>query len=177
MYSVVGSDGQVYGPVDLMTLRLWIAEGRIIPTTSLIDPQDGRVIQAQMAPALSGSFPNTMTASPKAPPAGRYGGPNAGHAPVPMNDYGQSAYGYPRPDLMHYGPPKSKVAAILLAFFLGSLGIHRFYLGHSGTGIAMLLITVLTCGYGGIITGIWALIDLILIATDSLRESNGRALA
>jgi TM2 domain-containing membrane protein YozV len=75
-----------------------------------------------------------------------------------------------------YAAPKSKVAAILLAFFLGALGIHRFYLGHTGTGVAMLLITVLTCGYGGIITGIWALVDLILIATGGLGDVSGQPL-
>lgn len=158
MYSVVGSDGQVYGPVDMATLSRWIAEGRIVPTTELIDPIDGRRIQAQQAPALMGTFP---TAAPGYPPPGG----------MPM------AYGHPRPDMMAYaGPPKSKVAAILLSFFLGALGIHRFYLGHNGTGIAMLLLTVLTCGYGSVITGIWAIVDLILIATGGLREANGREL-
>lgn len=39
---------------------------------------------------------------------------------------------------------KSKVAAALLAFFLGGLGIHEFYLGKTGAGIAILLITLFT---------------------------------
>ncbi len=43
---------------------------------------------------------------------------------------------------------KSKMAAGLLAIFLGSLGIHKFYLGYSGAGVAMLLVSVL----GGIFT-------------------------
>jgi len=99
MYSVVGSDGQVYGPVDMATLSRWIAEGRIVPTTELIDPIDGRRIQAQQAPALMGSFPT----APQTPPG------------YPQNPYGgPQAYGYPRPDMMAYaGPPKSKVAAAL----------------------------------------------------------------
>ena len=165
MYSVVGSDGQVYGPVDTATLNLWIAEGRIVPTTNLIDPLDGRVIQAQMVPAFLGSFGNGMTA----PPPNPYGGQS------------QPYYGYPRPELMSYGPPaKSKVAAIVLALFLGGLGVHRFYLGHSGTGTTMLLLFLagfFTCGATHLVVGIWALVDLIQIATGSLRESNGRALA
>ena len=37
---------------------------------------------------------------------------------------------------------KSKMVAALLAFFLGALGVHQFYLGHGGRGVAMLLLTI-----------------------------------
>ena len=63
---------------------------------------------------------------------------------------------------------KSWLVALLLSIFLGKLGIDRFYLGRIGTGI-LKLITL-----GGI--GIWWLIDLILIATNSLKDSKGRPL-
>lgn len=54
---------------------------------------------------------------------------------------------------------KDKVAAALLAFFLGIFGVHRFYLGKVGSGIAML---VLTCTLVGIfVTSIWSLVDFI----------------
>lgn len=72
--------------------------------------------------------------------------------------------------------PKSQLAAILLALFLGTIGIHRFYLGHNGLGITMLLITVLTCCFGLAITGIWAIIDIVLIATGSTKDKFGRPL-
>lgn len=77
------------------------------------------------------------------------------------------------------GPPKSKVAAALLAFFLGCFGIHNFYLGFTGRGVAQLLITVLSlsCGYGVIITWIWAFIEFILILTGSITDKFGRPLA
>ncbi len=56
-------------------------------------------------------------------------------------------------------PRKDKIAAALLAFFLGIFGVHRFYLGKVGSGIAML---VLTCTLIGIfVTSIWSLIDFI----------------
>jgi len=74
------------------------------------------------------------------------------------------------------GPPKSKVAAALLAFFLGCLGIHNFYLGYTGKGLAQLLITVLTAGYGIIVTGIWAFVEFILILTGSITDKFGRPL-
>jgi TM2 domain-containing membrane protein YozV len=39
-----------------------------------------------------------------------------------------------------------KIAAGLLAIFLGSLGIHKFYLGYTTAGIIMLVISLFTCG-------------------------------
>ena len=60
---------------------------------------------------------------------------------------------------------KSKVTAALLCFFLGTLGIHRFYVGKTGTGV----IQILTLG--GI--GIWALIDFIMILMGSFTDAQG----
>ncbi|MNP53538.1 TM2 domain protein [compost metagenome] len=61
---------------------------------------------------------------------------------------------------------KSFVAALLLCFFLGSLGVHRFYTGKIGTGILM-LVTV-----GGL--GIWTLIDFIIIAVGNFKDGEGK---
>ena len=47
---------------------------------------------------------------------------------------------------------KSKLAAGLLGIFLGSLGIHNFYLGYTGKAVAQLLISVLTCGVCAIVS-------------------------
>jgi len=74
------------------------------------------------------------------------------------------------------GPPKSQIAAALFAFFLGGLGIHNFYLGYTGRGIAQLLVTVLTCGYGILITWPWSFIEFVLILTGSLKDKFGRPL-
>jgi TM2 domain-containing membrane protein YozV/RNA polymerase subunit RPABC4/transcription elongation factor Spt4 len=57
---------------------------------------------------------------------------------------------------------KSKVAAGLLAIFLGSLGIHKFYLGYSTAGVIMLLLSLVAgCVTFGVVTGIVATIALI----------------
>ena len=60
---------------------------------------------------------------------------------------------------------KSKLVAGLLAIFLGSFGVHNFYLGFTGKAVAQLLITVLTCGAGSVISAIWALVEGIMILT------------
>ena len=78
--------------------------------------------------------------------------------------------------VMQQNPPKQLLIGVLLALFLGVFGVHNFYLGHTGRGVAQLLITVLTFGLGSIITGIWALIELIMVATGSLTDGQGRPL-
>ena len=64
---------------------------------------------------------------------------------------------------------KSKLTAILLCFFLGSLGIHRFYLGYTIIGIIQLLT------FGGFL--IWVIVDLIRLIIGSLKDSEDNDLA
>lgn len=61
---------------------------------------------------------------------------------------------------------KSWIAALLLCFFLGGIGIHRFYLGYTWQGVVQLLTL------GGL--GIWTLIDFIRIIVRDLQPANGR---
>ena len=63
---------------------------------------------------------------------------------------------------------KSKLTAILLCLFLGSLGIHRFYLGYTLIGVIQLLT------FGGFI--IWAIVDLIMLIIGSLKDYEGNDL-
>lgn len=60
---------------------------------------------------------------------------------------------------------KGFVPTILLCFFLGVFGIHRFYVGKIGTGILMLLTL------GGL--GIWSLVDFIIIVCGNFKDKNG----
>ena len=80
------------------------------------------------------------------------------------------------------GPPvKSKLAAGLLGIFLGALGIHRFYLGYVGIGVAQLVLTLcvswITCGLSALAAAIWGLIEGIMILTGGIeRDAKGRPL-
>jgi hypothetical protein len=113
--------------------------------------------------------PPPVTDVPPPPPAfGAPAPPPPGYAPlvatVPVFPNGKpmlDATGQPVSD-------KSRLAAALLCWFVGVLGIHRFYVGKNGTGIAMLL----TCG--GL--GFWALFDLFMILVGSFRDIDGKAL-
>lgn len=77
----------------------------------------------------------------------------------------------PRTAQWHSGEQshKSRTVTALLAFFLGYLGVHRFYVGKTGTGILQML---LTCCFG--IGAIWALIDLIVILCGNFTDSDGK---
>jgi hypothetical protein len=63
---------------------------------------------------------------------------------------------------------KDWLVALLLSIFLGELGVDRFYLGHIGLGILKLLTA------GG--CGIWWLVDVIIIATNNMKDGQGREL-
>jgi TM2 domain-containing membrane protein YozV len=69
---------------------------------------------------------------------------------------------------MSNGEQKSWMTTLLLCLFVGTLGVHRFYVGKTGSGVAQLL-TVGGCG-------IWTLVDLIMILTGKFTDAQGRPL-
>lgn len=69
---------------------------------------------------------------------------------------------------------RSKMAAGLLGVFLGAVGVHRFYLGYTGIGIAQIVVTVVTFGFGSI----WGFVEGILILTGNInKDASGNSLA
>ena len=71
-------------------------------------------------------------------------------------------------DNIIYGDEKDWLTTLLLCFFLGVFGIHRFYTGHTAIGVVQLL-TLGGCG-------IWALVDFIMIIVGSFKDSKGNLL-
>ena len=96
----------------------------------------------------------------------RYEQPSYNQPPI----YAQQTYYQAAQQQPGYGyAQKSKIVAGLLGLFLGGLGVHNFYLGYTGKAVAQLLLTLI--GWiiliGPIISGIWALIESVLILCSS----------
>jgi TM2 domain-containing membrane protein YozV len=79
--------------------------------------------------------------------------------------------------------PKSRLATTLLAWFLGTVGAHRFYVGKIGTAVVMLLLgivgwaTIWIFGFGLVLlvaVGIWAFVDFIFAVTGHMRDKEGK---
>lgn len=67
--------------------------------------------------------------------------------------------------------PKSRLIALLLAIFLGTLGAHRFYVGKFGTGITILLLFVSVIFSP--LALIWVLVDTIFIIAGNFADKDG----
>lgn len=63
---------------------------------------------------------------------------------------------------------KDWLVTLLLSIFLGTLGVHRFYVGKIGTGILQ-LITLGGCG-------VWTLIDIIMISTGNFKDKENNVI-
>lgn len=154
MYFVIGGDGRQYGPDDVSTLANWAREGRLVAASQVIEADTGRRMQAAEVPELAAVFglqPNRAAASP-----------------TPS----QSVFVRIGQQTSPVAGPKSKVAAGLLGLLFGSFGAHRFYLGYTGIGLLQIVVTIVTCGMGGI----WGFVEGILCLTGHLQDSEGRAL-
>src|SRR5438093_758541 len=129
MYKIIGTDGQQYGPITAEQLRRWIAERRVNAQTP-VQPEGA---QEWKGLATWPEFAADLL-QPAAPPIGL--------APPAVS-----------------ARASNKIAAGICGILLGSLGIHKFILGYTGAGLIMLLVTVLTCGLGGIVMHLIGLIE------------------
>ena len=147
------------------------------PQATPFQPEDAAQVPAPEAPAFpQASTPgyDEATATPGSTTYGTaydaqqgYGVPGpdanqqaayaAGQQAYGQPAYGQPAYGQP----FAAGAPKQWIVAVILAFFLGTLGVHNFYLGYTTKGIIQLVLTITVIGI--FVSGPWALIDFIML--------------
>lgn len=158
LYTMYGADGQEYGPVDARILAQWARESRVIERTEILDHASGRRFLACDLPELAAVFmapPVMQTAPAIYLPAASV---------VPM------ARSY-----------RSKLVAGLLGIFLGGLGVHRFYLGYTGMGVFLLLMStlfaVLTCGTTLGIAALWGFIEGIVCLAGGMPDAEGLPLS
>lgn len=121
-----------------------------------------------------------------------YSADKPGPDPKLVDPWAQAANPYGQPIVQHYSvrvpyyvaPHKSRVAAGLLGIFLGCWGIHNFYLGHVGLGIAQCCLTILgiitACFVVGIFlllaVSMWTWIEAIMCFAGARLDSDGRVL-
>ena len=86
----------------------------------------------------------------------------------PVGSLPGAGYVPPTPTLAEAS--SKKLAAGLCGILLGQLGIHKFILGYNSAGIIMLLVSLLTCGVGGIVMTVIGIIEGIMYLTKSDAE-------
>lgn len=201
-YFVIGEDGNRYGPADVDTLVQWTREGRIVSSTVLVERGTERQVSAPSITAINAELHRQDgSVAPKV--AIERDGVPADEAPT-MTHPGRRPAGAPAavaiptavgaapphraPPTLPYGERRydrvgshSKLVAGLLGIFLGGLGVHRFYLGYTGVGLVMLLLSI----FGGIgsfacmpgagcgIIGLWGFIEGIVCLAGGMKDADG----
>jgi TM2 domain-containing membrane protein YozV len=150
MYTVIGTDGLKYGPVNSETLQVWASTGSVTPTTLVTIHETGQQVQANQIAFLQ---------SVLLPPV--YQQPNTAQ----------------HPGIIRVQPGAHSVGtAVLLALLITGLG--QIYNKQGMKGLVILLISVVlavcTCGLSILLTHPFALIDAILIAQ---RLNRGEAIS
>ena len=144
-YHLIGADGREYGPVSAEQLRLWVREGRANRHTR-VRPESGGDWQELGAVAeLADVFA-----------AGASGLPPVAAPPPAAGSIAARA--------------SNKIAAGICGILLGGMGIHKFILGYTQAGLIMLLVNILTCGFGGIVMHVIGIIEGIIYLTKSDEE-------
>jgi DNA-directed RNA polymerase subunit RPC12/RpoP len=147
--------GETSGPLERKTLDAWKQEGRVTADCQVLRHGSD---QWQWASDLYADLEDNEevadeqeAADSVVPPTNQHAPATNGSAEIDRDDETLS--------------PHSKPVAFLLALTLGWLGIHRFYLGYVGLGLAMLF----TCG--GLF--VWAIVDALRILFGKVTDSEG----
>lgn len=138
--------------------------------------------------------PFQMPPPPRAPEPQPYSEPSQAHSNY-NNQYQQEQPQY-QPPQYQYQPPqyqqpqyntppvgyvqKSRLAAGLLAFLLGTFGVHNFYLGFNTRGTVQLIVALagglLTCGVATVAVAVWAFIEAVMLLSaqpSRMYDANG----
>lgn len=183
-YFVIAADGSRYGPADIDTLVQWAREGRLVGETTLVERGSERNLRADSITAVAAVLNRLPSAdSPVRPPVTI----DRAHSEAATMTQARPASPPPPPSLQPLRSQRefayshrSKLVAGLMGIFLGSLGIHRFYLGYTGIGLLMLLLSVLggkitlgaSCGF----VHLWGMIEGIIILCGGFSDADGRPL-
>lgn len=146
------------------------------PHSSVPNSADGTTSQGSDAGPAPEAAPSNQSAdySSYSQPGAGYPGQGQQGSPGQPGTYqaapGQpgSPYGYDPVTGLPYSE-KSKLVAGLLGILLGGLGVGRFYTGHVGIGVAQLIVTFVTLGFGSL----WGFIDGIIMLAGNAKDSNG----
>ena len=154
MYTIIGSDGHRYGPVDSATLQTWVSMGRVTRDTLVILHESGEQLVAAQIPHLQVYF--------SAPPL----------YPQPL-----ASPSIRQPGIVQMTAGTHSVGtALILALLITGLG--QVYNKQAMKGLLILLISVIlaafTCGLSILLTHPFAFIDAILIAQ---RLNRGEAIS
>jgi TM2 domain-containing membrane protein YozV len=106
------------------------------------------------------------------PPPPLPGGSGGYPLPVAVQPYAWQGNGmpaapyYPGYGYGSYVRPKSRVAFVLLAVFLGAFGAHNFYAGYNKKAAVQLCLTIFTCFWASLIPWIWAIVEACTVTKD-----------
>lgn len=112
-------------------------------------------------PQPQGPAAGPIPPPPPPPPGGTGVAPPPQTGALPQVPAAAPVYYIPPPQ------PKTRVVFVLLGIFLGALGIHNFYAGYIKKAALQLCLTLLTVGWGAVVSWPWAIIEICVINKDA----------